>query len=90
MACHCSGLGYAPSPKPGRLPRTAAHGKYSELVTAAENGEVATIEQWCDALAEIPLLFQPGARHQYGYSHDVLGRVLEVVCRHSIQTQKVS
>lgn len=32
-----------------------------------------------DRLARIPLLFEPGARWHYSVSHDVLGRVLEVV-----------
>jgi CubicO group peptidase (beta-lactamase class C family) len=33
----------------------------------------------CDALAELPLVFQPGAEWNYGMSTDVLGRVVEVV-----------
>lgn len=32
----------------------------------------------CDRLAELPLLFQPGAEWNYGMSSDVLGRVVEV------------
>lgn len=31
------------------------------------------------ALAEIPLEFQPGSRWEYGISHDVLGRLVEVL-----------
>ncbi|MET0145352.1 MAG: serine hydrolase domain-containing protein [Ilumatobacteraceae bacterium] len=33
----------------------------------------------CDALAELPLAFQPGREWNYGMSTDVLGRVVEVV-----------
>jgi CubicO group peptidase (beta-lactamase class C family) len=32
----------------------------------------------CDRLATYPLLFQPGTEWNYGYSNDVLGRVVEV------------
>ena len=31
------------------------------------------------ALGEIPLAFQPGSRWEYGISHDVLGRLVEVL-----------
>jgi len=34
----------------------------------------------CDAWAELPLLFQPGAEWNYSVATDVLGRVLEVLC----------
>ncbi len=33
----------------------------------------------CDALAQLPLLFEPGTEWNYGMSTDVLGRVIEVV-----------
>jgi CubicO group peptidase (beta-lactamase class C family) len=36
------------------------------------------LEEVCDLLAELPLLFQPGAEWNYGVSTDVLGRVVEV------------
>ena len=37
-----------------------------------------TIEQGIDYLASKPLLFQPGTRWHYGFSGDVLGRLVEV------------
>ena len=37
-----------------------------------------TLEQACDAWAEIPLLFQPGTEWNYSVATDVLGRVIEV------------
>lgn len=37
-----------------------------------------TIEQGVDYLASKPLLFQPGSRWYYGFSGDVLGRLVEV------------
>jgi CubicO group peptidase (beta-lactamase class C family) len=38
----------------------------------------------CDAWAEIPLLFQPGAEWNYSLSTDVLGRVVEVASGQSL------
>ncbi len=36
------------------------------------------LSELCDRLAELPLLFQPGSRWNYGVSTDVLGRLVEV------------
>src|SRR5207253_4803224 len=38
----------------------------------------------CDAWAGLPLLFQPGREWNYSVSTDVLGRVVEVVSRQSL------
>src|SRR6266516_2227440 len=38
-----------------------------------------TLAQLSDSLAHLPLAFSPGSRWNYGYSIDVLARVLEVV-----------
>ena len=43
----------------------------------------STLEAGINALARVPLLFQPGYRWFYGYSGDVLGRVAEVVAESS-------
>jgi CubicO group peptidase (beta-lactamase class C family) len=39
----------------------------------------ATLAEICDTLAELPLMFQPGAEWAYSMSIDVLGRVVEVL-----------
>jgi CubicO group peptidase (beta-lactamase class C family) len=39
----------------------------------------ATLAEICDKLAELPLMFQPGAEWAYSMSIDVLGRVVEVL-----------
>jgi CubicO group peptidase (beta-lactamase class C family) len=39
-----------------------------------------TNEEFCRALAELPLHHEPGTWWDYSFSTDVLGRVLEVVC----------
>lgn len=37
------------------------------------------LEEACELLASLPLLFQPGSRWNYSHATDVLGRVIEVV-----------
>ncbi len=37
-----------------------------------------TLAQWTDRLAQLPLQAQPGEAWQYGYSTDVLGRLVEI------------
>ena len=44
----------------------------------------ANLEGVCDALAQLPLLFQPGTEWNYSMGLDVLGRVLEVVSGQSL------
>ena len=39
----------------------------------------STIEELCDQLAEIPLLFSPGSRWNYSVATDVVGRLVEVI-----------
>jgi CubicO group peptidase (beta-lactamase class C family) len=41
--------------------------------------DVGTIAEQVRRLGQVPLAHQPGARWTYGLSHDVLGRVVEVV-----------
>jgi CubicO group peptidase (beta-lactamase class C family) len=46
----------------------------------------ANLEQMCDQLAELPLLFQPGTEWNYSMATDVLGRVVEVASGQSLDT----
>lgn len=45
-----------------------------------------SIEKAAEALARIPLLHQPGERFTYGYSTDLLGRLIEVWSGKSLET----
>jgi CubicO group peptidase (beta-lactamase class C family) len=38
-----------------------------------------TLEQFCDKLADLPLLFTPGECYHYGYNTDVCARLVEVI-----------
>ena len=49
---------------------------YSEARLADRN---RTNEQFCDALAKLPLFVSPGERWEYSRATDVLGRIVEVV-----------
>ncbi len=42
-------------------------------------GETSPVRALVKALAEVPLAFDPGTRWQYGFSHDVLGALIEVL-----------
>ena len=44
-----------------------------------ETGNDFTTRQFAEALAKEPLLFEPGEGWNYGYCHEVLGAVIEVV-----------
>jgi CubicO group peptidase (beta-lactamase class C family) len=47
-------------------------------VNALAAGDM-TLESLCDALAALPLAYQPGTNWRYSYATDVLARVIEVV-----------
>ena len=38
-----------------------------------------TNAEFCEKIAEIPLLFEPGERWHYGHATDILGRLIEVI-----------
>lgn len=45
----------------------------------AEKGEKATTRDVAAAIAQMPLLYEPGTRYMYSLGHDVLGAVVEEV-----------
>lgn len=47
-------------------------------------GAPGNLEDTCDALASLPLLFDPGTAWNYSYSTDVLGRLVEVMSGQSL------
>lgn len=46
----------------------------------------ATLEEAVDTLAALPLFFDPGASVLYGYSTDILGRIIEVASGEPLET----
>ena len=54
--------------------------KSPELLKALEKyGDQITTRQFAQAIAERPLQFEPGSHWLYGFSHDVLGALIEVL-----------
>jgi len=76
LLAHTSGIGlgpgfyYSPDGDDEKI--------YMELARQVDSGRVRSLAEWCDQLTELPLRFQPGS-WGYGYSSDVLGRLVEVI-----------
>ncbi|CAE7649050.1 unnamed protein product [Symbiodinium sp. CCMP2592] len=87
LLTHTSGIGYGPML--GDEPGCEAEERFLPLIERAGLGRtspgdaraVKSLQHWCEELARIPLLHQPGTEWLYSYSHDVLGRIIEVVTR---------
>lgn len=71
LLLHTAGLSYGPGPAAAEWKRAGFDGWY--LV-----GHDETLAQWTDRLARLPLQAHPGETWQYGYSTDVLGRLVEL------------
>lgn len=52
---------------------------YKRALAKIKKGEIADLPGMCQALAEVPLPFQPGTRYHYSFSTDVLGHICEKV-----------
>lgn len=59
--------------------------RYARVVHGVEIGSLRNLADFVNALAEIPLVNEPGECYEYGYATDVLGRVLEVVSGLSLE-----
>jgi len=76
LLCHVTGIGMgaALGDKPSE-----AEAIYQDVIDRCEAGEILTLAQWVDEIAKLPLNNPPGTGWEYGYSHDVIGRVIELV-----------
>ena len=77
LLSHTAGLGY------GDIGRTPVDSLYREARLGVW-GTAGDLEQTVNAIARLPLIFDPGARWSYGMGVDVLGRVVEVVSGQSL------
>ncbi len=71
LLTHTSGFGY------GTI--ISGDNVAAKLFDRAEPMRAASVEEFIDRLAALPLHFQPGERWNYGVSIDVVGRVIEIV-----------
>ena len=79
LATHTAGLTYGFFPTPvGKM--------YADVLDAPkETSGPDSLEAWAAALAELPLVAQPGAEWHYSVGMDVLGRLVEVVSGMSLR-----
>lgn len=82
LLMHTSGLSYGPDrmtkTEPFK-PETPDEQSYLQLQRAIDDGHIGDLAEFCNALAALPLRFQPGTRFLYSLGMDVAGRVAEVV-----------
>jgi len=76
LLAHTSGVGFGPGF--GYEAENDYERTYVELVGRVDGGEIQSLADWCKSVAKLPLRFQPGRDWGYGYSSDILGRIVEV------------
>merc|ERR1719183_1281586 len=77
LLVHQSGIGYAPDV--GEKVTEPRDKVYAKLQNDASSGKITDLKTFVDRIAKIPLSFQPGKCYEYGFSFDVIARILEVV-----------
>merc|ERR1740121_479931 len=80
---HTSGIAYPPDI--GEDPEGEVSAAYVKLQKAAHNGTISSLKAFVERLAKIPLVCQPGETYEYGFSMDVLARVVEVIMGKDIE-----
>ncbi len=75
LMTHTSGVPY---PNPDGTPAEVAMARSQEKMEQTHDA-MPTLEQWTDWLVTLPLAHQPGSGWTYGFSIDVLGRLVEVI-----------
>eukprot|EP00930_Biecheleria_cincta_P102090 TRINITY_DN9376_c0_g1_i2.p1 TRINITY_DN9376_c0_g1~~TRINITY_DN9376_c0_g1_i2.p1 ORF type:complete len:444 (+),score=65.32 TRINITY_DN9376_c0_g1_i2:58-1389(+) len=83
LLLHKSGLQY--SAGFGEQPHSEAEKSYAGLVSGVVQGQIRSLRAFVNRLARLPLRFHPGERYEYGYSTDVLARVIEVIMRKPLE-----
>lgn len=82
LVMHTSGLSYGGYF--GSTDKYACEKAYSGITKRVDTGDVATLAQFCDELAALPLRFRPATQWEYSHGIDVIGRVIEVVSGKSL------
>lgn len=74
---HTSGIGYPPDL--GEPCEDVISKGLAKLQTGAKEGSIRSLREFVDRLAKVPLMHHPGTMYEYGFSMDVVGRVIEVI-----------
>src|SRR5687768_14761227 len=78
LLTHTAGFGY------GDIGRTPVDSLY-RAARLGVWGTAGNLEQTVDAIARLPLIFDPGSRWNYSMGVDVLGRVVEAVSGETLE-----
>mmetsp|Transcript_74944 Transcript_74944/g.219553 ORF Transcript_74944/g.219553 Transcript_74944/m.219553 type:complete len:474 (+) Transcript_74944:45-1466(+) len=84
LLAHTSGIGYGGDLGDKLEDLDVDTARLQALQNAVVGGKIRNLQTLVDAIAKVPLTFQPGYKYQYSYSFDVLGRVLEVITGKSL------
>lgn len=57
-----------------------------DILHKLANGKKPELEEFCNQIGQVPLVFQPGERWYYGYSADILGGIIQVISKKSLGT----
>ncbi|CAE7881698.1 unnamed protein product, partial [Symbiodinium sp. KB8] len=83
LLTHTSGLSYGSGF--GEVPSDATEKGYAKLMGDVDRGQVRSLAVFVNRLAKVPLRFHPGDSYAYGFSTDVLGRVVEIISRKTLE-----
>jgi len=83
LMSHTSGIAYPPDL--GEKAEDDVAKAYLKLQQMAAKGTIASLKDLVDGIAKVPLSGHPGSGYYYGFSFDVLARVLEVSTGKSLE-----
>lgn len=84
LMTHSSGIGYAKDYKDAPWEGEISD-SYTRLQEAMRSKRIASLRTFVDELGKVPLLSHPGDKYEYGYSIDVLARIVEVITGRDIE-----
>lgn len=91
LLTHTSGLSYGFDPSGRGIPidriynKTMVHpARHPEIVAKNAKDDPSMLKAFCDALADMPLLYQPGTQWNYSLATDVCGALIEVLSGQSL------
>lgn len=59
---------------------------YAGVMRDVSRGKLNKLASFCDAIAEVPLQFEPGSKHSYSFCTDFVGRLCEVISGQDLES----